>query len=32
MFGMMGDGKSTVANTLLGRQEFVEDDHYDSVT
>ena len=32
MFGMMGSGKSTVANTLLDRYEFEEGDGADTVT
>ena len=32
MFGMMGTGKTTVANTLLGRNEFEEADSADTVT
>ena len=32
MFGMMGVGKSTVSNTLLARQEFVEGEGAESVT
>ena len=32
MFGMMGVGKSTFANTLLGRKEFIEGEGAESVT
>ena len=32
MFGMMGAGKSTVANTLLGKVVFEEGDGAESVT
>ena len=32
MFGMMGVGKSTFSNTLLGREEFVEGEGAESVT
>ena len=32
MFGMMGAGKSTFANSLLGRQQFLEGDGADTVT
>ena len=32
MFGMMGVGKSTFANCLLGREVFTEGDGADTVT